>query len=100
MLAAGHHGMPNVPASLAKFKASAVHVVAKGRQDASAANSVQVLPEMLFVPFHLLHIMCHTRHGIVSFRKHNKMCFIIYHFHQSTFVPWDAFIDPIDIFSL
>ena len=34
--------MPGVPADAYKAKASALHVVAKGRQDAGAANSVQV----------------------------------------------------------
>ena len=34
--------MPGVPADAYKAKASALHVVAKGRQDANAANSVQV----------------------------------------------------------
>ena len=39
---AGLEDMPGVPAAVAKSKASAVHIVAKGRQDVAAANSVQV----------------------------------------------------------
>ncbi len=38
---AGANDMPGVPGDAFKAKVSAVHVVAKGRQGAEAANSVQ-----------------------------------------------------------